>query len=270
MLPTLQRGNLIRAKYAERKVREPRTSADLSAAKRRNDLHRVALMPGARPTPRLMQEHDGDRLPAFDVCGPNRPKRLPGFEWSKTFADLRSAILPRDPALATGFLDAAMQRYLHGRSNCAPCRATGARADFDRDYCPADWSDLNSPSGATSTDYFHSPACWRWYTCRQFSNLRLRLNAGIAFGNAPLSDSGIPLGFGGLDGGRWYRGGIWRKLGRKDRVPLPQPRMTSVNGAASGPSASYSVESQEYRPRPTRRMCGREANRGGGSEAHIG
>jgi hypothetical protein len=50
MLPTLQRGNLIRAKYAERKVREPRTSADLSAAKRRNDLHRVALMPGARPT----------------------------------------------------------------------------------------------------------------------------------------------------------------------------------------------------------------------------
>lgn len=143
-------------------------------------------------------------------------------------------------------------------------------ADFDRDYCPADWSDLNSPSGATSTDYFHSPACWRWYTCRQFSNLRLRLNAGIAFGNAPLSDSGIPLGFGGLDGGRWYRGGIWRKLGRKDRVPLPQPRMTSVNGAASGPSASYSVESQEYRPRPTRRMCGREANRGGGSEAHIG
>jgi hypothetical protein len=126
MLPTLQRGNLIRAKYAERKVREPRTSADLSAAKRRIDLHRVALMPGARPTPRLMQEHNGDRLPAFDVCGPNRPKRLPGFEWSKTFADLRSAILPRDPALATGFLDAAMQRYLHGRSNCAPCRATGA------------------------------------------------------------------------------------------------------------------------------------------------
>jgi hypothetical protein len=41
ILPTVQTGNLIRAKYAERKARESRNSEDLSASKRRNDLHRV-------------------------------------------------------------------------------------------------------------------------------------------------------------------------------------------------------------------------------------
>jgi hypothetical protein len=88
MLPTLQRGNLIRAEYAERKVREPRTSADLSAAKRRNDLHRVALMPGARPTPRLVQEHTAIGCPRSTFVGPTAPSAFlasNGPKRSRTF-----------------------------------------------------------------------------------------------------------------------------------------------------------------------------------------